>query len=165
MSEEIGQIQPHALYTVVMNNHFNIKSILLDRTIGLTSDIDKDLSKTSSLDANLSKTTWLSSDEEPGHSIIDVVFNRSEFDNLIETKEYARTKKKERKLLFRQYQVLQTGKWQNAIITKLWEACKLQCGYQFKKKKKNEFFNNTLTICGKYNCGSTINRIAKKYYR
>lgn len=34
----------------------------------------------------------------------------------------------------------------------------MQCGYQF---KRNKIFNNTLTICGKCNCGSTINGIAK----
>lgn len=107
MSKEIGLIQPHALYTLVVNNRFNIKCTLLDKTIGLTLEIDKDLSKTSSLDvsiANLSKTTSLSSDEEPEHIIIYVIFDRNEFDNLIETKQYARTEK--RKLPFRQYQVL-----------------------------------------------------------
>lgn len=66
--------------------------------------------------------------------------------------------RKNRKLPFRQYQVLQAGKWQDAITTKLCEKCKLQCAYQF---KRNKIFNNTLTICGKYNCGSTINGIAE----
>lgn len=88
-------MQLHALCTLV-NNRFNIKSILLDKTIGLKSKINKDLSKTSSLDvsiANLSRTTLLLSNEETGHSKIDVVFNRNEFDNLIETKQYTRAEK------------------------------------------------------------------------
>jgi len=67
-------------------------------------------------------------------------------------------RKKKSKSLFRQYRILRAGKWQDAIITKLWDICKLQCRYQF---KRNKIFNNTLTICGKCNCGSTINGIAE----
>lgn len=65
ISKEIGHIQPHALYTLVVNNRFNIKSTLLDKT-ALKSEINKDVSKTSSLDAsiaNSSNTTLLTSDE------------------------------------------------------------------------------------------------------
>jgi len=165
MSKEIRQIQPHALYTLVVNNRFNIKSTLLDERVGLKSEIgNKDLSKTNSLDgsiANSSKTTLRLSDEESGHREINIVFSKSEFDNLVETKQYARTEKKNSKSLFRQYRILRAGKWQDAIITKLWDICKLQCGYQF---KRNKIFNNTLTICGKCNCGSTINGIAENIF-
>jgi len=98
MSKEIRQIQPHALYTLVVNNRFNIKSTLLDERVGLKSEIgNKDLSKTNSLDgsiANSSKTTLRLSDEESGHREINIVFSKSEFDNLVETKQYARTEKK-----------------------------------------------------------------------
>jgi len=86
-------------------------------------EINEDISKTSSLDAsisNLSGTTLPSSDEELEHHKIDV-FDRNEFDNLIETKQYAITEKKKQKLPFRQYQVLKAGKWQDTIITKLWD--------------------------------------------
>lgn len=68
-----------------------------------------------------------------------------------------RTEKKRDKLHFRQYKVLKSGSWQEAITTKLWEKYKLQCGYQF---KRNKIFNNYLVICGKCNCGSIINGIA-----
>lgn len=40
--------QPHALYTLVVNNRSNIKSILFDKTIE-KSEINKDLSNTNSL--------------------------------------------------------------------------------------------------------------------
>lgn len=99
----------------------------------------------------------LSSDEEPEYNEIDVIFNKNEFENLIETKQYARTEKKRNKLHFRQYKVLKSGSWQEAI-TKLWEKYKLQCGYQF---KWNKIFNNSLVICGKCNCGSIINGVAE----
>lgn len=52
MSQEIGRIQPHALYTLVVNNRYNIKNILLNKT----SETDKDLSTNNSSNstANLS---------------------------------------------------------------------------------------------------------------
>lgn len=89
ISKEIGQIQPHALYTLVVNNRFNIKSILFDKTIG-KSKINKDLSNTNSLEissiADLSKKRCSPPDEEPEYKEIDIIFNKNEFENLIETK-------------------------------------------------------------------------------
>lgn len=103
ISKEIGHLQPHALYTLVVNDRFNIKSTLLEETFGSKSEVNKDLSKTSSSDAstaNSSSSTLFPSDEEPErtsllHDKIDVIFKRNECDNLIETKQYARTEKKD----------------------------------------------------------------------
>lgn len=35
ISKEIGQMKPHNLYTIVVNNRFNIRDTLLEKTIGL----------------------------------------------------------------------------------------------------------------------------------
>lgn len=157
LSKELKQISSHALYTLVVNNRFNIKNLLLKNipTAPMCEETIEDADCL--LNASIASLTETTLSEETEGNKLDIVFDRNEFDNLIEKRQYGRTEKKKATVGFRQYLVLQAGEWQNAITTKLWSEHKVHCGYQFKRSK---IFNNKLTISGKCDCGSIINGIA-----
>lgn len=153
LSQEIGRIQPHALYILVVNNNrYNIKNIWFNKI----SKTDKDLStNNSSSAANLS--TSLSSNEESEYNIIDIIFSKNEFDSLIQTKQYSRTEKNKSKLAFDYTKYYNQGNGKMLLQENYgkYVSCNVDTNL------KETIFNNTLTICGKCNCGSIINGIAE----
>lgn len=140
VAEEIGQIHLQSVYTLVVNNQFDIRTNLIKETGSIAEERNEVSTTSSILDRSaMSASSSVDSPDEEKREV-EIIFDKEEFDSLIETKQYPRSENKRRKLQFRKYQVLKSGKWQNAITTKLWETCKLQYGYQF---KRNKIFNDT----------------------
>ncbi|KAB0805433.1 hypothetical protein PPYR_02403 [Photinus pyralis] len=173
MSREIKEIAPHALYTLVVNNRYNLKDILLKDTVcEPASKITENVTEgthTEDTDLDTDSITNTNNDSEPeepfcnvsesstSSTIIDITFERAEFDDLVEEKQYSRKEKDRKRLEFRKYLVLRAGEWQNAITSKLWAKHKIHCAYQF---KRNKIYNEKLIISGKCNCGSVLHGTA-----
>lgn len=145
----------NGLYTLVIKNRFKLKDKILNTNIINISNQDDLCNTNLSTSPNITASTLNTSDYDANH-IIKIIFEKKEFENLIVTKQYARTEKYRAQIRFRKYEILQRGVWQQLITEKLWNVHKITCAYNF---KRNKIYNSTITINGKCNCGSIINGV------
>lgn len=114
ISEEVN-VGPSGLYSYVTCNRNSIK----DRLLGSEFASESVFNLTDKVNSSAMSVSIESIEEDSGVRIVDLHLSRAEFTALLETKSYARTKKKRTNQIRRQYTVLKPGQWQETITKKL----------------------------------------------
>jgi hypothetical protein len=131
MSQELGDaILPSSLYTFATCNTYGIRDKLTNRP-RQSADFNDSVTRSES-ELGVSNHSITSTDGNAKILHFYIFFDDSEFDNLLITKTYQRTVKHQAKVYSRVRTVLDPGTWEEVFSEKIYDASRLQCGFNFR---------------------------------
>lgn len=86
----------------------------------------------------------VSTNSENGE-VVEIHFSKKEFDDILQEKAY-RQNEKNKYSKTRMYKIFTPGKWQTAMTNKLWDECRISCGFLY---ERGRIYENAATIKGK----------------
>lgn len=123
ISDELeGKVKPNSLYSYVVNNKYNLRSLLLGEPVFVNSP-----SIHNSTNCTISDDSY---SEEMSNVVFTLTFGKSEFDDLIvETNKKYKDKKRNPRI--KTINILQPGKWTELMSKRIYDEFHLSHAYQF----------------------------------
>lgn len=152
LSKKNATIPASSLHSYVVCNTDGIKHLSMPDLIIEKRDevIDRSVNKN-----NVSLNSEDSIDQS--FTEVEIHFSKNEFDALITKKQYKnkRGQKNVVRKAYREYAVLESGKWQIELSKKLYQKLRISCGFNYANHK---IYLTTArgTFSGKCNCRGTI---------